>query len=278
MENKTPGLTKLILIFEPLLLAVTLISLFFLKDKLVLPNLLWLWFGIIIFSIASFLFFLILFIIALAKRNLRTTYWAPLLLVAFLAFLAQAILMFTSPYVMQPKFVEVPVEYVETETVKSAEVSGVTEATTAKEIPVEEVTEQKSKTNIFEIGDAFKIGDLQFTINGVRTAESDKYNNKPSEEGYIFLFIDTSIENLGSKEVYIHPNNNFRLVDKNGRNYNFVWAEGKGSIEGNLGPGRKISGEQSYGIPKDINEYELEVFNREIMGSSIAIVTISISQ
>ncbi|MBM3713011.1 MAG: hypothetical protein FJW56_06200, partial [Actinobacteria bacterium] len=129
MENKTPGLTKLILIFEPLLLAVTLISLFFLKDKLVLPNLLWLWFGIIIFSIASFLFFLILFIIALAKRNLRTTYWAPLLLVAFLAFLAQAILMFTSPYVMQPKFVEVPVEYVETETVKSAEVSGVTEAT-----------------------------------------------------------------------------------------------------------------------------------------------------
>jgi len=278
MENKTPGLTILILIFEPLLLVVTLISLFFLRGKMGIPDLLWLWFGIIVFSIASFLFFLILFIIALVKRNLRTTYWTPLLLVACLVFLAQAILMFTSPYVMQPKFVEVPVEYVETESVITAEEPGAVEAITAKEIPAEEVTEQKTKTNIFEIGDTFKIGDLQFTINSVRTAESDKYNNKPSEEGYIFLFIDTTIENLGSKELYIHPNNNFRLVDKNGRNYNFAWAEGKGSIEGNLGPERKISGEQSYGIPKDINEYELEVFNREIMGSSIAIVTISISQ
>jgi len=278
MENKTPGLTKLILIFEPLLLVVTLISLFFLREKMGIPDLLWLWFGIIIFSIASFLFFLILFIIALTKRDLRTTYWTPLLLVACFAFLAQAILMFTSPYVMQPKFVEAPVEYVETESVITAEEPGAVEAITAKEIPAEEATEQKAKTNIFQIGDTFKIGNLQFTINSVRTSETDKYGNRPQEEGYIFLFIDTTIENLSNKEVYIHPDNNFRMVDKNGRDYNFVWAEGKGSIEGILAPGRKISGEQSYGIPNDINEYELEVFNREIFESEVAIVEITLNQ
>jgi hypothetical protein len=100
-----------------------------------------------------------------------------------------------------------------------------------------------SEINIFEIGDAFKVGDLQFTINGVRTMEADKYNNRPFEEGYVFLFIDTTIENLGNEEIYIHPSYNFRLVDKSGRSYNLVWAECKGSIEGILSSGRKISGE-----------------------------------
>jgi len=119
---------------------------------------------------------------------------------------------------------------------------------------------------------------LQFTINSIRSSETDKYENRPTEEDYVFLFIDTTIENLGNKEIYIHPDNNFRLVDINGRDYSFVWAEGKGSIEGTLAPGRKITGEQSYGIPKDINEYELEVFNHEAVESEVAIVEISIIQ
>ena len=83
---------------------------------------------------------------------------------------------------------------------------------------------------------------------------------------------------LHLKIEYIHPDNNFRLVDKNGRDYSFVWAEGEGSIEGILAPGRKITGEQSYGIPKDINEYELEVFNYGAVESEVAIVEISIIQ
>ncbi len=259
MENKTPGLTKLILIFEPLFLVVTLISLFFLRDKVALPDLLWLWFGIFIFSIASFLFFLIIFIITLVKKSLRVTHWAPILFVSCIIFLVIALLMITGPSVTQPQFIEFPVGYVET-------------------APITLTEAEEVESNIFEIGDTFKIGDLQFTINSVRIAESDKYNIKPSEKDYMFLFIDTTIENLGNKETYIHPNNNFRVVDKNGRNYNLAWAEGKGSIEGTLGPGRKISGEQSYEVPKDINEYELEVSNPELFMSSVAIIEISVSQ
>ena len=274
MENKTPLLTKLIIIFEPLLLVGSLIALYFLRGKMALTGILWLWFALIIFSSASFLFFLIVFIIALIKKTSRVTYWVPVSFISCIAFLVLALLMFTGPSVMQLQFIETPVEGVEAVLSTNAEVEKVETQTTT----LSEETEKKAEINIFKIGDTFKIGDLQFTINSVRTSETDKYSNKPSEEGYIFLFIDTTIENLSSKEAYIHPDNNFRLVDKNGRDYSFVWAEGKGSIEGILAPGRKISGEQSYGIPKEINEYELEVFNRELPESEVAIVGISISQ
>jgi len=274
MENKTPLLTKLIVIFEPLLLVGSLIAFYFLRGKMALPGILWLWFALIIFSSASFLFFLIVFVIALIKKSLRVTYWTPVLFVSCIAFLVLALLMFTGPSVIQPQFIETPAEGVEDVPGTTAEVEKVEAETTT----LSEETEEKAETNIFKIGDTFKIGDLQFTINSVRTSETDKYSNKPSEEDYIFLFIDTTIENLGNEETYIHPDNNFRLVDKNGRDYSFVWAEGEGSIEGILAPGRKIAGEQSYGIPKDINEYELEVFNYEVPGSEVAIVGISIGQ
>ena len=274
MENKTPGLTKLIVIFEPLLLAASLIAFYFLRGKMALPGILWLWAALIIFSAASFLFFLVVFIIALSKKSLRATYWAPFLIVPCITFLVLALLMFVGPSVMQPQFIETPVEEVEAVTSTTAEVEKVETQTTI----LSEETEEKAETNIFEIGDTFKIGDLQFTINSVRTSETDKYSMEPSEEDYIFLFIDTTIENLGSKSIDIYPPDNFRLVDKNGRNYNFGWAEGKGNIQGTLAPERKISGELGYGIPKDINEYELEVSNRGLFGSEVAIVRISISQ
>ena len=275
MENKTPLLTKLIIIFEPLLLIASLTAFYVLKGVMKLPDgLWWFWEALMVFSVASFLFFLIVFIIALIKKSSRVTYWVPVSFISCIAFLVLALLMFTGPSVMQPQFIETPVEGVEAVLGTNAEVEKVETQTTI----LSEETEKKAEINIFKIGDTFKIGDLQFTINSVRTSETDKYSNKPPEKDYVFLFIDTTIENLGNKEANIYPENNFRLVDKNGRDYSFVWAEGKGKIDGILAPGRKISGEQSYGIPKDINEYELEVSNREVVGSGVAIVEISISQ
>jgi len=258
-----------------MLLAATFISFYFLRDTMGLPEgFLWLWIALIIFCSVSFLFLLVIFIITLVKKNLRITYWVPVSFISCMAFLVLAALMFIGPSIMQPQFVNLPVGEVETSS-SSLEEVGNEDAETAMQ---PEETEESVGISIFEIGDTFKIGDLQFTVNGVRTSEADKYSNKPPEESYVFLFIDTTIENLGNEEEYIHPDNNFRLVDKNGRDYSFVWAEGEGSIEGILAPGRKITGEQSYGIPKDINEYELEVFNYGAVESEVAIVEISIIQ
>lgn len=269
MENKTPGLTKLIIIFESLLLGATLVAFYFLKEPMKFPeNLFWIWMALIAFSATSFLFFLVVFIIALIKKSLRTAHWTPFLFVSCIAFMVIALLMFTAPTVMQPQFIEYP----------DSEVASATEDTEETE-PAQEEQEETQKLKTYEIGDIIDVGDLVIEINSIRTAEKEEWDML--EEGYIYLFVDISIENTGNQEAYIDTFMNFRLVDKNGRNYKFAWIESaKGSVEGTLGAGRKIAGELSYGIPNDIKEFEIEISdpNPGIFGTEMVIVNISIEE
>lgn len=254
MENKTPGLTKLIVIFEPLLLVGSLITFYFLRGKMALPGILWLWFALIIFSSASFLFFLIVFVIALSKKSLRATYWTPFLIVPCITFLVLTILMFVIPQTMQLQYIG---------DVEAEEPSG-----EAKE---------PSGIKLYEVGELIEVGDLIITVNSVRTTEKEDY--EMLDESYILLFVDISLENTGVQELYINTYDNFRLVDKNGRNYKMAWSEkAKGSIEGVLGAGRKIAGELCYGIPTDIEEFEMEISdpNPGMFKTEIVVINISL--
>jgi len=137
----------------------------------------------------------------------------------------------------------------------------------------------RQELNTYEIGDTIEVGDLVIKVNSTRTAEKDEWDML--EEGYIYLLVDISIENTGNQEAYLDTYYNFRLVDKNGRNYEFVWAEkAKGRIEGNLGAGRKIAGELSYGIPNDIKEFELEISdpNPGMLGTEMVIINILLEE
>jgi len=246
MENKTPGLTKLIVIFEPLLLVASLIAFYFLKGKMVLPGILWLWFALIIFSSASFLFFLVVFVIALSKKSLRATYWTPFLIVPCITFLVLTVLMFVIPQTMQSQSIG---------EVEAEELSGI---------------------KLYEVGEPIELGDLIITVNSIRIAEKEEY--EMLDEGYIFLLIDISLENTGIQELNINTYSNFRLVDKNGRNYETAWSEkAKGSIEGWLGAGRKIAGELCYGIPADTKEFELEISDPNPVVFRTEIVAVNIS-
>ena len=267
MENKTPGLTKLILIFESALLAVTLISFYFLRGSIVfLGGVFWLWTALFIFSSVSFLFFLAVFIIALIKKSLRSTLWTPFLFLSCIAFMAIALLTYIAPAVMQPQFIEYP----DTEAVPAEEEAGETK-------PAQEEQEETQKLKTYEIGDTIEIGAFVIKVNSIRMAEKEEWDML--EEGYIYLLVDISIENTGTQEAYLDTYYNFRLVDKNGRNYEFVWAENaKGRVDGNLGAGRKIAGELSYGIPNDIKEFELEISdpNPGMLGTEMVIVNIPV--
>jgi len=267
MENRTPGLTKLIIIFESLLLVATLLTFYFLKGPLMFPeNLFWIWMALIVFSVVSFLFFLVIFIIALIKKSLRTAHWTPFLFVSCIAFMVIALLMYTAPAVMQPQFVD----YTGTEVVYAEEEAGETK-------PAQEEQEETQKLKTYEIGDTIEIGAFVIKVNSIRMAEKEEWDML--EEGYIYLLVDISIENTGTQEAYIDTYYNFRLVDKNGRNYEFVWAENaKGRVDGNLGAGRKIAGELSYGIPNDIKEFELEISdpNPGMLGTEMVIVNIPV--
>lgn len=273
MENKTPRLTKLILIFESALLATTLISFYFLKGAMKLPEgLLWLWMALMVFSVVSFLFFLVVLIIALAKKSLRATYWTPLFFISCIAFIVLTLLIFAGPSIMSPQIIEMPVS----ETM--VELDKTTEGEAAQEEKYSEPDEQEAQEfKTYEIGDLIEVGDLVIQVNSIRTAEKEEW--EMLEEGYIYLFVDISIENTGNQEAYLDTYYNFRLVDKNGRNYKFVWAESaKGHIEGNLGAGRKIAGELSYGIPSDVKDFELEISdpNPGMLGTEMVIVNISL--
>jgi hypothetical protein len=210
----------------------------------------------------------VIFIITLVKKNLRITYWVPVSFISCMAFLVLAALMFIGPSIMQPQFVEYP----------GSEVGSATEET-AETKPAQGEQEETQKLKTYDMGDTIELGDLVIKVNGIRTAEKEEW--AMLEEGYIYLLVDISIENTGNKEAYLDTYMNFRLVDRNGRNYKFIWAEeAKGRVEGNLGAGRKIAGELCYGIPSDIKEFEIEISdpNPGMLGTEMVIINIQLEE
>ena len=68
------------------------------------------------------------------------------------------------------------------------------------------------------------------------------------------------IENIGDQEEFIDTFSGYRLVDKDGNKYKLVWpSAAKASVQGRLGPGRKIAGEMAFAIPEGPEEFELEI-------------------
>jgi hypothetical protein len=264
METKTSGLTKLMIIVESAFLVISLAVFYILKNTqelLFAPGLYWLWGAIMVFSAASFLFLFVIFIITLAKRNLRTTFFLPLLFIGFIVFLVVSLIMFLGPSVMQPVIMDYPDQevVVESEIVEEAESSQVEEKSGSQQVETEKTSEPAEMT-IYNVGDLAEAGELAIRVNSLRTAEKEDWDEQ-TDEGYHYLLVDISLENTGSQEMYIDTYSNFRLVGKDGRNFEPVWpmlAEGK--IEGLLGPGRKIAGEVAYAVPADLKEFELEIF------------------
>ena len=162
------------------------------------------------------------------------------------------------------------------EDVKPEKVEELTEEEQVTEKKIEEAMEETPKTEIFEIGDTIKMGSLQFKVNSVRTSEGDEFS-KP-DEGNVYLCVDITIENISNEEETISSLLMFKIVDKDGRSYDMaIFADAEGSVDGSLGVGRKMTGELSFEVPKDINEFELEI-NPEIFGTGIAIVRIPIKK
>ncbi len=167
------------------------------------------------------------------------------------------------------------------EDVKPEKVEELTEEEVIIEEPiteekVEETIEETPKTEIFEIGDTIKMGNLQFKVNSVRTSEGGEFF-KP-DEGNLYLYVDITIENISNEEETISSILMFKIVDKDGRSYDMaIFGDTEGSVDGSLGAGRKMTGELSYEVSKNINEFELEI-NPELFGTGITIVRIPIEK
>jgi hypothetical protein len=136
-------------------------------------------------------------------------------------------------------------------------------------------TEVKQTT--FQIGDTFKLGDLQYKVNNVRTTTGSNEFMKP-KDGNTFLLIDMTIENQGNQEASISSMLSFKLVDKDGRSQDLglgAMTEAKGKLDGAITPGRKMTGELGYEILLAAQEFELEI-KTDLFDNSTAIVKIPV--
>jgi len=142
-----------------------------------------------------------------------------------------------------------------------------------QETEVEGVGETKNEEETFRIGDVVDSGDLLFTINSARWEEGDEYWGP--DEGERWLVLDCTIENEGGESVTISSLLMFTLYDKDGYSQDTeMFADTKGSLDGELGAGRKMSGELAFDVEEGQTEWEF-IFEPELFsfGQAIFLIT-----
>ncbi len=146
-----------------------------------------------------------------------------------------------------------------------------TTVTPEKAEPSETPEVQQPET--FEIGEAVKAGKVHVTLHQVRTWEGDEWN-KP-EEGHVHLIPEATIENISEEAYHASTLMQWSAVDQDGVKYNIALVTDlKGSLDGEIGPGRKIRGEIAFEVERG-KEYEI-IFEPETFGSGQVIWNVGI--
>lgn len=105
------------------------------------------------------------------------------------------------------------------------------------------------KSKIYNIGDSVRLKTYIITVNKIRTSEGTKYD-KPNA-GYEFFYINCTIENISDETQTISSLAMFQVRNKNGLMYEQALAvNGNGQLDGNLLPGKKMTGDYVAEIPK----------------------------
>lgn len=137
----------------------------------------------------------------------------------------------------------------------------------------EQQQEQKSKVETFKVGDTIQTKDFKITINSVETENGGEFV-KP-KDGNEFLKLDITIENISKEAQAISSVIMFKVVDKDGRAYNQAFTENQnGQLDGEVGPGRKMTGEYVVEVPKGATGLQLE-FDSSLLTSGQVIVDLN---
>lgn len=132
---------------------------------------------------------------------------------------------------------------------------------------------QENKTETFKVGDTVKTKNFNITVNKVETSEGGEYI-KP-KEGNEFLKVDITVENISDKSQTVSSVMMFKVVDKDGRSYDQAFAgEQNGRLDGEVGAGRKMTGEYVVEVPKGDTGLQLE-FDSSILSSGQVVVDLN---
>lgn len=118
------------------------------------------------------------------------------------------------------------------------------------------------KQKTFVVGETFKIGDLQYKLNSVRTSNGNANCVKSPKFGKTFLLLDLTIKNQGSTDVEVRSMIGFKLYDKDGRNQAFSMSAAQAvsyAMDGTLLAGEKMTGELGYEVLKGAQIFKLAI-------------------
>lgn len=108
---------------------------------------------------------------------------------------------------------------------------------------------EKSKTQIFKIGDVVKLKDYKVTVNKIRTDNGGEIS-KP-KDGDQYLYVDCTIENISNEQKSISSVMMFKVEDSDGRSYEQTIPEHQnGQLDGNVSAGQKMTGEYVCEVPQ----------------------------
>lgn len=118
--------------------------------------------------------------------------------------------------------------------------------------------EQPSKKNepkVYQVGDTVEISDFHITLKGARISHGNEWLGP--DEGEKWVVVDVEVENISNKSKSVSSLIDFALYDQDSYKCDIsLNIDAKGSVDGEIGPGRKIAGELTYSVPEDHSEFE----------------------
>lgn len=128
-------------------------------------------------------------------------------------------------------------------------------------------------TETFLMGDTVKMGDLEFTLKGARWDQGDQFI-KP-DKGEKWLVFDCEIENKSNESTHLSSLLMFTLYDEDNYSKDIeFFANTKGSLDGELGAGRKMAGEVAFNVEEGQIQWEF-IFQPNVFGFGQAIYVIT---
>jgi len=158
---------------------------------------------------------------------------------------------------------------------KPGEPSGVGQAIFALgDLPVAaaETTPPVGPPQIFAIGDAAEIEGFRITVNKTRTWRGDQWNNPG--EGHVWFIVESTLENTSpTASLTVWSWDNFQLVDEDGRCKGYATNVGAtGTLDGDIAPGRRMTGEISWAVPVGTKGLELVFVTQDPLGARVQVV------
>lgn len=141
--------------------------------------------------------------------------------------------------------------------------------------PSQEEPEKVTVPETFRVGDTVKMDKLSFTLNSVRWEKGDQFISPG--EGEKWIVFDGTVENLGTEAQTISSMLMFKLYDAEhfAKDVSWFTPNLEGSLNGEIGAGRKMRGEIAFVVKEDETAWEF-IFQPGVFrfGQAIYVVTI----